>query len=146
MHSNSVNNKSRNLNKGKILIIFSFVLLFVLGIRIVNVIFNKEVIENNEKETNEVQNKPYAMYINNGNGYEEYKKEEFPKGYELNKEKSVCEDINGNKLDEIKNNIVQDGNKITVKSDKTMYCTLYFDKVEITDNIKFYVKAEGEDK
>ena len=60
MHSNSVNNKSRNLNKGKILIIFSFVLLFVLGIRIVNVLFNKEVIENNEKETNEVQNKPYV--------------------------------------------------------------------------------------
>ena len=88
------------------------------------------------------------MYINNGNGkYEEYtNKEVFPKGYELNKEKSKCEDGSGNELTEVKDKLSQEGNKITVKSNKTVYCTLYFDKQEETDNIKIYIKEENEEK
>ena len=111
-----------------------------------NINFQKEVP--NEKEINEVKKKPYAMYVNNGDGnYTEYKsKDVFPKGYELNKEKSSCEDGSGKKLDEIKEKITQDGNKITVKSNKTVYCTLYFDRSSEIDDIKFYIKEEKSEK
>ncbi len=58
----------------------------------------------------------------------------FPEGYKLNIEQSRCEDIDGNKIEDISFNT--DTNSITVTSNKTSYCYLYFDKQLSVDDIR----------
>ena len=67
------------------------------------------------------------MFINNGNGYEEYKGESlFPKGYYLNTSMSYCNDSNGDPVNDV---LSSDGKSVTVTSSKTVYCTLYFEQL-----------------
>ncbi len=93
----------------------------------------KELLE--EKEKIETKKKQFAMYIKEGDKYVEYKGQEgsenlFPTGYKLNTDKSRCEDIDGNKIEDISFNT--NTNSITVTSNKTSYCYLYFDLKVIT--------------
>ncbi len=84
-----------------------------------------------EKEKIETKKKQFAMYIKQGDNYVEYHGTDenenlFPEGYKLNEEQSRCEDIDGNKIDDI--SFDTNTNSITVTSNKTAYCYLYFDK------------------
>ena len=113
-------------------------LLSFIGIKaITNIkLFNKEVIK--EKETNQIDRKQFAMYIEDGDSYKEYTdSDNFPKGYYLNIDKSKCEDINGKDLD-VNNILSSKGNSVTVKSSKTIYCTLYFDYLGTGEKDKPY--------
>ncbi len=83
-----------------------------------------------EKEKIETKKKQFAMYIKQGDNYVEYHGDEgkenlFPEGYKLNEEQSRCEDIDGNKIEDI--SFDTNTNSITVTSNKTAYCYLYFD-------------------
>jgi len=74
-----------------------------------------------------VNNKRYAMYVETSEDtYEEYTTSNmFPEGYKLNKDKSVCLDNKGKKVDNI---LSGKYNRLTVTSSKTTYCYIYFDK------------------
>ncbi len=106
---------------------FLITLLIIIEIIMVNLtcqsFLHKEV--NSEKEN--FRNKQFAMFINNGNGYEEYKGESlFPKGYYLNTSMSYCNDSNGDPVNDV---LSSDGKSVTVTSSKTVYCTLYFEQL-----------------
>ena len=110
-------------------------IMFVIMIIMITV-FSVIILFNNKPkkiEQFEIKRKEFAMYVDDGEGYKEYTDSDtFPVGYYLNLEKSKCEDENGNKIQDITEKIEQNGNKITVKSNKTVYCTLYFDNYKGT--------------
>jgi len=91
---------------------------------------NKEIKE--LKETYEVSKKHFSMFINDGNdNYTEYTESNvFPEGYAINIEKSSCIDTKGNLLEGI---LSGSGNNITVTSNKTAYCYLYFDEMSLSN-------------
>ena len=87
---------------------------------------NKNI--NEIKEVSKIDKKMFAMYIQKDDGnYEEYKDgEKFTiAGYKLNISKSNCVDNKGNAVPDI---ITNSNNKVTVSSNKTVFCYLYFDK------------------
>ncbi len=77
------------------------------------------------------KNSMFAIMVKGTDG--QYKEESsFPgEGYMLNEEKSGCMDNNGEKIE---NSLEYDleNNKVTVSTNKTSYCYLYFDKVPQT--------------
>ena len=83
------------------------------------------VVKLKDKETNK---KKFAVMVQNGDSYEEYTSEDgtWPseeEGYEFKEAK--CIDNNG----ALVNNAVTFANgKVTLKTNKTIYCTLYFDE------------------
>ena len=78
----------------------------------------------------EVNNKTFAMYTETDNGYEEYLENSFPKGQRLNRSLSKCIDKNGEEIKDAINVENKTGN-ISVKSNKSLSCYLYFDnKIE----------------
>jgi len=87
---------------------------------------NKNV--NEVIETNEINKEQFAMYIENSNGsYDAYNENSFPSGYALNEEKSVCVNLSG---DEVPGVLSYKGGNLTITSNKTVYCYLYFDSVK----------------
>ena len=109
-------------------IMFVIMIVAIVLIPIYKIITNKNT--QIDKRINETNSKQFAMYIEDGEGYKEYKDSDmFPVGYKLNLNKSRCEDIKGNNLD-VNSILSSKGNSITVKSNKTIYCTLYFDLAE----------------
>ncbi len=78
------------------------------------------------KESTKIERKRFSMYIENDTGeYTEYTTSEyFPVGYKLNLDKSTCVDSNDNTLTGV---LTGNGNSVTVTSNKTMFCYLYFD-------------------
>ena len=58
----------------------------------------------------------------------------FPEGYNLNLDKTICTNLDGTTVEGV---ITSDGNNITVTSNKTIYCYLYFDlpSSDITINV-----------
>lgn len=95
--------------------------------------------------------KMFALMVEQNKGaadYQELDDEEWPsKNYKINKDKSYCEDSNGNKIvkpsgyDMID---VQDG-KAIVKTTKTVYCYLYFD-IKNSIDFTFYLGGESNPK
>ena len=73
--------------------------------------------------------KQFAVYIKNDNDYVEYKDNNrlFPANYVLNITKSNCKDINNTPITPVTTVLSSDGRTVTVKSNKTVYCTLYFE-------------------
>ncbi len=112
-------------NKKKILIIGILLICAIVVYKIPRLLINK----NNEplpevklKETN--NKKSFAIMIQNENGYEEYNKDTWPtEGYKFKEAK--CIDNNGSKVD---NAITYNNGKVTLTTNQTIYCTLYFDK------------------
>lgn len=86
--------------------------------------FNKDIVE--YKETNVIDREKFAMYLENLDGeYEKYTGNYFPaQNYILNSTKTVCID---NKDREVADVISYDNGKITISSNKTLYCNIYFD-------------------
>ena len=82
------------------------------------------------KETYKVDKKAFSMYIENIEGeYVEYESNKFfPTGYLFNEDKSSCIDLKGNN---IKGILTNNGNSITVTTNKTVFCYIYFDIIEV---------------
>ena len=85
-------------------------------------------MQNNKSfpETNEINNpKKFAIMVQNENGYEEYISEDntWPsEGYDFKEAK--CLD---NKGSEVNSTVTYNDGKVTLKTNKTVFCTLYFD-------------------
>lgn len=82
------------------------------------------------KEENKVNRKQFAMYIKDGNdeSYQEYTGSDlFPNltKYTLNLNESYCVDYNDNL---VSNSLYFTNGKVTITSNKTIYCYLYFDE------------------
>ena len=105
-------------------------ILLIVEIMLVNLTYQSFLHRkvNTEKET--YRNKQFAMYVNDGNGYKEYTGDSlFPKGYYLNPNLSYCNDDKGERVEDV---LTSDGESVTVTSNKTIYCTLYFEKLNST--------------
>ena len=82
------------------------------------------VVKLKDKETNK---KKFAVMVQNGDGYEEYTSEDgtWPSEDDYEFKEAKCIDNNGSLV----NNAVTFANgKVTLKTNKTIYCTLYFDE------------------
>ena len=119
----------RIINKKYLLIIL------LVGIIITGVIITKP--KENVKLDNvilkqEISNKTFAMYVGRDNNYEEYEGNSFPKGYRLNQNKSKCIDNNGAEIDKA---LQEENGSISLTTNKSSYCYLYFDEKENLSNI-----------
>ena len=115
-------------------------IILLLTISIVFISKNKSVNATlDEVRLKEVEkNNMFAIMVKGNNG--EYAPSEvFPgKGYKLNDSKSGCMDVNGEKIE---NSLEydSDSNKITVSTNKTSRCYLYFDKKQsLVDDLRKY--------
>ena len=110
-----------------------YLLIILLAGIITSVIVLKprqEVKLDNVVLKQEVNNKTFAMYTETDNGYTEYEGNSFPEGQRLNKNLSKCVDKNGEEIKDTINVDNETGN-ISVKSNKSLSCYLYFDnKIE----------------
>jgi len=102
-----------------ILIVMEFISVFLAF----KAYSNKEVI--NIKEEYKVVRKKFAMFVKQDGFYVEYTGGDvFPNGYKLNLDKSSCVDTTGKVI----GNVLSYNNEmITITSNKTAYCYLYFD-------------------
>ena len=103
-----------------LLVEFTFVFLSIKSFN------NKDIAK--IKEENKVNKEMFSMYVENKDGdYVEYTDSEYyPIGlkYYFNEERSNCTDNKG----KVVNNVISyNNNKITVSSNKTLFCYLYFD-------------------
>ena len=106
----------------------------LVGVLLTGVIIFKP---NEESELYEVKlqndnNKDLAIMIEQlDNSYKE--NDNIPyKGYTLNEEMTKCIDNNGNEVDE---EITYENGTITISTDKTIYCYLYFDRQEEIEDL-----------
>jgi len=94
---------------------------------------NEPMLEKKEEKfSNNVDKEMFGMYIENDDGeYVEYtNSNSFPSNseYSLNIENSYCVDSKDNVVDNV---IYSNNGKVTVTSNKTVYCYLYFDTVNM---------------
>ncbi len=109
-------------------------ILLLMEIIMVNLTYQSFLHKEINKEENKVDKKQFAMYIQENDEYVEYKGDNlFPKNYYVNKNLSKCVDENGNSMENVINSL---GNNVTITSNKTVYCTLYFDKNEILEYLR----------
>ena len=73
----------------------------------------------------EISNEAFAMYKEEGESYTKIEDNKFPERYVLNVKESKCIDNNGN---EIKDALSYENDKVVLKSNRSSYCYLYFDK------------------
>ncbi len=113
-------------------IIVTFLLL--MEIVLVNLTYQSFLHKEITKEENKITKKQFAMFIQDDNKYVEYKGDNlFPKDYYVNKSLSKCVDENDNPVENVISSL---GNSVTITSNKTIYCTLYFDKNEILEYLR----------
>ncbi len=91
---------------------------------------NKELDGVELRENNDINKKTFAMYVENSLGqYEPYTEDSnyFPNSlkYHYNESMSKCVDNNDQEVDEILTH--NEDNSVTVTSNRTVYCYLYFD-------------------
>ena len=121
-------------NRNTILMVLGILILSALYVSMKYIMRPKyeplPVVKLKDKETNK---KKFAVMVQNGDGYVEYTSEDgkWPtedENYIYTFKEAKCVDNNDN----VVNNAVTfaDG-KVTLKTNKTIYCTLYFDKQEI---------------
>ena len=115
-----INNK--NFKRIAIVVIL-FALIFGFYKSISN--SNKDLILVN----NRIDRRQFQIYKQktDGSGYELYTGSGFPEGQVLNVNRTVCLDNNGN---ELQNVISYRDGRVSVSSNKTVFCTLYFDIVK----------------
>ena len=108
-----------------------YVKLSILVVMVLGIILIGNIIGNNRnlkytKSYGKIDKSKFAMYIKGTDGdYEKYDGDTWPKGfYKLNQELSYCTDLNGSKVD---TNIRYANGKVTVASNKSVFCTLYFE-------------------
>jgi len=128
-----------NKKKMKICLVLILVLIECISLTLTIKSFSNRNLEE-IKEEHKVNNKKFSMYIKNESGtYVPYNDTNlFPEGYGLNLEKSSCVDTNGKKAENV---LVNNGDSITITSNKTVYCYLYLDL--ITDDVTISIKTDG---
>jgi len=115
------------LNKKSRYFIISLVLIEMISLFFTMKSFSNKTIDE-VTETYEVNKKHFSLFIENeeSTNYVEYTSSNiFPIGYVLNNDKSSCVGTNGQKLEGI---LSSSENGVTVTSNKTAYCYLYFDR------------------
>ncbi len=129
-----------NNKRIKTILIVSLVLVEFLTVFLSVKSFNNKPIENTKEEIN-TKRKQFSMYVENDNGeYEEYNSSNlFPEGYSLNLEKSTCVDNAGKEVSGV---LSSNGNKVTITSNKTVFCYVYFDKLSLADYLIKNVSSE----
>ena len=128
-------------DKKKIVIIITLLLSIIITYGITKIFTDKK-----EKPIiNEVKkDKRMAIMVQSGDGYKEYVSEDdaWP-GSEYVFKKAECVDNAGNRVEDIVT-FDNETRKATVKSKKTVYCTLYFDeKPKVTINILREKDSQG---
>ena len=112
--------------KWRCFLIFVFFIIVSSAFATYNNLNDKDIVK--DKEEIKVDKKQFGMYVENEDGeFVEYTDSElFPDSsmYTFNEEKSFCVDNKDNVLENI---ISYSNGKVTVTSNKTLYCTLYFD-------------------
>ncbi len=131
------------MKKRKKVIILMLIVIEICFTYLTYMSFNSknEVKELNDiKEEKTIDRKQFAMYVKQDGKYVEYNgtdenKDLFPTGYKLNSDESRCEDIDGNTIDVT---MTPNTNDVTITSNKTAYCYLYFDKQLSVDDLEKY--------
>ena len=97
-------------------------ILVIIEILLINITYKS--YSNRIIDEKEIENKRVAIKVDNGNNeYED--SETLPgRGYVLNKDLTECYDPGGNKV--VNPNLTSNGESVTIKSNKTLYCTLYY--------------------
>jgi len=109
---------------------YHFLLVFLFGLEILSLFLVYKTFSNKDvkaiKEIMEIDKKQFSMYVENEEEkYKEYTSSNiFPVGYKINLSKSSCVDTKGNKINGI---LLGTSNSVTVTSNKTAYCYIYFD-------------------
>lgn len=117
----------KRVNKDNVINI-CLLLIGIVGLTF-NIISNNKKNEVNKdyKKEEEINKEQFAMSVEDEDGnYVEYDGHVFPEGYKLNLENPECVDINNNLVDGALSNV---GNNVTITSDKTVFCYLYFDEI-----------------
>ena len=127
-------------NRIKIFIIIFLVVLEFTSFFLMIKSFNNRVLTQT-KEEHIVDKEKYGMFIENEEGkYVEYNESTlFPSNlkYTFNENKSSCVDTLNKEVD---NAILYNENKITITSNKTVFCYLYFDlDKEVPKEFTFYI-------
>ena len=114
-----------------ILIIVSvFTIFFVSRI---NINKKEDKIPEVKLQEKDKANKALAIMVSeDGEKYKEYKEEKLP-GNEYKFKEAKCIDKNGNSID---GKVVEQEGKITIKTNKTIYCTFYYDHKGITEILR----------
>ncbi len=108
-----------------VLIILLAIISIVVIYKIPKLLINKNNKSLPEVKLREIKNsKAFAIMIQNETGYEEYNKDTWPtEGYKFKEAK--CIDNNGSLVDKA---ITYNNGKVSLTTNQTIYCTLYFDK------------------
>jgi len=118
------------MNRGICKIIISILIVMELGFVFLSFkAYSNKTVEEIKKVNNIVEKEQFSMYIEQEDGT--YKREKQTNylpatGYILNEEKTYCEDTKGVKVE---NAVSFNSGKLTMTSSKTIYCTLYMDKI-----------------
>ncbi len=129
----------------KKIFITTIILLLILTTSIVFIRKNKSVnatldtVSLKEVEKNNM----FAIMLQNDSGeYEVSNSNEWPEDYFYNEKLSGCMDNNGEKIE---NSLTydSDSNKVTLTTNKTSYCYLYFDKNNAKELIEQLKKSSG---
>ncbi len=96
---------------------------------------SKSSNDNNIPIMNEIWKQEFGIMVPNedGTSYENYDGSIFDainNGYVLNIEQSECNDGNNSPIEDLTNVLSINGDIVSIKTDKTIYCTLYFDLVK----------------
>ena len=122
------------INYKKILIVIISIISVILIYKLPRLLINKyeELPEVKLKEKID-KNKSFAIMISeDGNNYQEYESNEWPND-KYNFKKAECVDNNGDLINDV---ITFENGKATIKTDKTIYCTLYFDHKETIEILR----------
>ncbi len=113
------------VNKNKMLVITVLLISLLIIYKIPKLLINKNNKPLPEVRLKEIKdNKSFAIMIQNETGYEVYNKDTWPSdGYKFKEAK--CTDNNGSLVDKA---ITYNNGKLTLTTNQTIYCTLYFDK------------------
>jgi len=136
MYSRNGYDNMKFINKKVVVIALIIVECFSLFLTYKSFFNKQKDIGEVVSKKNEINKDIFAILIENTEGkYEEYSKTTWPtrsEGYVYNATKSGCIDSNGNAL---KNVLTYNHNIAELNTNKTTYCYLYFDKVEVLGNV-----------
>ena len=112
-----------------ILIIVSMITIFF----VFKTFIKKEELPEVKLQEKDKANKALAIMVSeDGEKYKEYKEEKLP-GNEYKFKEAKCIDKNGNSID---GKVVEQEGKITINTNKTIYCTFYYDHKGITEILR----------
>lgn len=131
-----------NILKNKNIIMSMFLLLTISLVFLTHNFFNKKDVEKVLEENN-TNRKQFSVYVEDDGKYVEYNDSKlFPNTskYIFNLDKSYCMDIQDNLITD---SINYANGKVSVTSNKTVYCYLYFDANNFDISTNLYLVNNG---